>query len=381
MKINKSLLAAMLALGVAGIASADDVYITGSTAMRSTIYNALNTANVVFTNSVTFAGNGGGNGSSYMNFTGTLVGGSGTTTIHCHWSGSEAGVLDVASNSVVQETFLVTGATGDSTNNTSYTSPVNVDLALADNAQTYSRTKNPPLVSTKIGVVTFEWVRNPGLWTGTNVTDNQIRQALGGAAPLAVFTGNSSDTGSFVYVEGRDNQSGTRVNTLGVSGYGIFTAVNQIEINSSGVQQTVGGNYIGDFGFSSGGTLAGTLGANTTSATDNTPNAGTGFSIIAYLGISDATTAIGNGATALAYNGVPFSAAAVKEGTYNLWGNEYILKSPNATGSALTAYNRLALLATKNTGVWASLFDGVKAIHLADMHASRVGPNSDISHN
>lgn len=100
MKINKAILAAVLGLGVAGSTQAADVFMSGSTAMRATMYNALVTDGVVFHPAPTFTGWGGsGSGDSYMAFRGTLVGGSGTVTIFCSWSGSEAGVKDVVTGS------------------------------------------------------------------------------------------------------------------------------------------------------------------------------------------------------------------------------------------------------------------------------------------
>jgi hypothetical protein len=252
-----------------------------------------------------------------------------------------------------------------------------VNLAMADNAQSFSRTKKPTLTTgSEVGVITFKWVRNPGKWTGSNVTDSQIRQALGGFCPLAVFTGNAADT-SYIYVSGRDNQSGTRVNAFGDSGFGILTTPVQIEMNGSGVMQQVNGSYGGDFGFSSGGTLAGTLGANTTAATDSL-NGGTGYSVIAYLSVGDAATAVTAGATELTYDGVPFSSAAVIEGTYTFWGNEYIYQANNVTSG--TEANNIYKLLSATTGINA-FCDGVKAIKLTDMHCTRTGPNSDPSHN
>lgn len=390
MKINKSILALMLGLGMTGIASADDVYLTGSTSMRASMYGALIAPNTVFTNTPTYAGDGSSGTPSkenYMNFTGTLVGNGATvTTIHCHWSGSEAGMLDVCSNNVVQEQFMPSSASGDSSANiATLTSPVNVDVAMVDNAQSFSRTKVPACTGTKIGVITFQWVRNNGLWSAgsssglTNITDSALQAALSGGCRLADFTGNSADT-SFVYVMGRDNGSGTRVNTFGDCGYGIFTPPQQIEVDSSGNMINLGtgtGNgYTGDFGFSSGGTLAGLMGKNTTATTDQV-NSGTGFTVLGYLGISDAQTALGNaGTAALTYNGVPFSAAAVINGQYPFWGYEYVYKSPSASASGVVAYNRLKLLATLSTGAWSGIFDGVKAIHLTSMNASRGGPTS-----
>jgi len=282
-------------------------------------------------------------------------------------------------------------ASGDSSNNIiSLTTPQNVDLAMADNLQTYSRTKKPTLANgTKVGVITFAWVRNNGLWQGSNVSDVQIQQALGGACPIAVFSG-SNDLTSFVYVTGRDFSSGTRVNAFGDSGFGILNSPNQVEVNSSGVMQDINsdGTYEGDFGYSSGGSVASALKVNTTSATDLTPNGpATGFSLIGYVGISDAGTASGSiSATGpsntgpgycLSYNGVPFSVAGVVNGQYSFWGNEYVYQSPNAGTEAQKVYNNFKVIASGHD----TIFDNVTAINLDKMHCSRTGPTAIPTHN
>ncbi len=389
MKINmkKSLVAATLCLGVAGASQAGNVYVTGSTAMRSTFYNAIIQPGACFTAAPTVtlyqggtSGNNAGSGANYMAFSGTLVGGSGTTVIKCQWSGSEAGIQDVATG--LSENFIADSALNgadNGTNNPAALESHTVDLAMADSSQDFSRTPSPVLnQGTQVGVITFEWIRNPGKFTGSNVTDQQIRQAFSGLCPLAVFSGNAADTGSFVYVSGRDNLSGTRVNGFGTTGFGIFTIPKQIEINNSGVMQQIGGQYKGDFGFTSGGTLAKTMGANTTAQTDMAyPTHPTGFSVIAYVGISDGNTAVANGATVLTLNGVPFSPAAVKEGTYNYWGNEYIYAANTIGTEAQTAYNNLS---NPTTGI-SHYCDGVSAIDVTQMNCSRTGPDADPVHN
>lgn len=380
MKINKSILAVALGLSVAGVSEAGTVYVTGSTAMRSTFYAAATAPNVIFSGTplVTLY-NGGGSSANFMAFSGTLKGGSGNTVIDCSWSGSENGIKDVATG--VTETFIDPSSLNNSDNGTSLPSATvshAADLAMADNAQAFSRTTSPVLnTGTPVGVITFKWIRNPGKWTGLNVTDSQIRQAMGGYCPLAVFSGNAADTTSYVYVSGRDSGSGTRVNAFGDSGFGILSFPNQIEMNTSGVMQDLDGNgtYAGDFGFTSGGTLCGTMGANTTTATDSW-NGGTGYSVIAYASVGDAQTGINLGAVELSYNGVPFSSAAVKEGTYTFWGNEYIYQANSVDSEAQAAYSLLSA----STGITAYC-DGVKAIKLSDMNCTRTGPNSDPSHN
>ncbi len=381
MKLNKSLLAVALSLSMAGLSQATTVYMSGSTAARNVVYKALTNAGTVFQSQpISTLYKGSGAKASLMAFQGTLVGG-GAVTIKCFWSGSEGGILDVVSNAVVTEAFIGDSALNGLENGSASPASVDnhgVDIGMADNQQAYSRTKKPTLTTgTDVGVITFKWVRNPGLWLGTNVTDSMIRQAFAGACPRAVFSGNAADINDYVYVSGRDNLSGTRANAFGNSGYGIFTFPYQIEINTNtGTMLQVGGEYAGDFGWSSGGTLAATLGAGTSDKADDF-NSVTGYSVIAYLGLSDAATAVAAGATELAYNGVPFSAAAVKEGTYTFWGNEWIYKANVPfTPEATTVYN---LLANQTTGI-AAFGNGSDLIKKTDMHATRSNPVSDPSH-
>ena len=307
MKIYRSILLAVLGLGVAGAAQAGTVYLTGSTAFRSQTFDALSTAGAVFSAAPTITTWEGAAPAkaNYMAFTGTVIGG-GSTTVLCHWSGSEAGFGDTASVPQPTEQFAAVqdGAnhTGSPTSFVSHTA----DLSMAGNIQDYSgvfanNLTPPPPYSTgqEVGVVTFEYVRNPGLWTGTNITHAMIRQALGGFCVRSVFTGVPGQ-GDFVYVSGRDSGSGTRVNTFDESGFGAFTPPNQIEINgTTGAMidnNPPNGAYAkGDYGFSSGGTLAGTMGASTTASAD-LANGGTGFSVVAYMSTSDAATALSKGA-------------------------------------------------------------------------------------
>jgi hypothetical protein len=400
MKLNKSILAAVLSLGAVSLASAvttNTVYMTGSTAFRSSVYSAIIAPGVVFTAAPQFTvfqggstGSNAGNGGNYMAFVGTQQGTGTPLILQCHWSGSEAGVLDVASNSVVTESFMdpsLIDGNDHGTNLPSSTVSHNVDLAMADAKQAYSRTTKPT-VSTNafVGIVTFTWVRNPGWWTGSNVTDSQIRQSLSGYAPLAVFTGNAADTGSYVYVTGRDYSSGTRVNAFGDTGFGVLGSCYQIEMTSAGVMTAnvpyQGGPavYYGDFGFSSGGTEAASLGAVTTNAVDQVYG-GAGFSVIGYLGRSDANTATNDGATELTYDGVPFSTNNIIEGTYPFWGNEYILAANADAGSTVVQTIFLNLKNT-STGINHFLDDSSgKGIKIGSMHTTRQGPVTDPVHN
>ena len=186
---------------------------------------------------------------------------------------------------------------GSGTGDTSNVQVVN--LAMADTDQASSFTTTPSLTGTEVGIITFKVVRNQGLWTGSNVSDSQLRQAVGGGAPIGVFTG-ADDVTSYVYVAGRDTASGTRDNFLDDIQYGSHNAVGQIEL-SGGLMQLSGntGTYVDTWGQSSGGTLAKSITYNTSTTADpqealasGGANNPAGFSVISYLGYSDASTAL-----------------------------------------------------------------------------------------
>ena len=386
-KLKAAFLASALSLGLVDLAGAAQyVYITGSTAARNAGYSALISANV-FDTVPTFVGYGSSTAAkcTYMAFSGTItISGVPTAVIvKCTWSGSEGGIRDISQG--LSEPFLndpgVGGVDASNTGNSSTPSGTQlitntVDLAMADNDKAFSKNPNGFITGTKVCIIPFVWVKEKGSSTAlTNVTDQQIRQALTGGARLALFTGNPADT-NYVYVTGRDSESGTRVNALGTSGYGIFTTPFQIQVNSNGTMkdQTGLGDYVGDYGYASGGSVATQMGVDITNIPDPY-NSRANYNVIAYLGRSDATSAVNNGGTELSLNGVFESPAAVKEGFYSFWGNEFVYRKNTTTTQAQAVYDKLAA----PTGISGNS-DGVTTIHLGDMHASRSSPTTDPIH-
>jgi hypothetical protein len=358
--------------------------------MRSIIYsNLVASASGAFDSpgpsSVTTWGSANPSGATYMAFRGNIN--SVDTLVQCAWSGSEAGILDLASNSIVQENFLVSGDIDGMlhTGLPSSFTPATVDLAMADNIEADSvearKITDFPIINsqTPVAVIPFVFVRNPGVWNGvsasgcTNNVDciavQQTLDTLSQGAVQAVFTGVATDTTNYVYVSGRDQFSGTRANAFGgdVTGFGVQNIPFQVELSGSTL---TGGNNLG---FSSGGTLANSLGASTASFTDTVHTGLTGFTIIAYLGIADAKTATNNGAILCSLNGVPESTANVEEGAYDFWGNEILMEANGDTaGSALHT-------AIANTV--ASFCDDVTAIALPHMHTSKPNVDTRPTHN
>jgi hypothetical protein len=380
MNTKSIILAGAFALGFASMARAATqyVYMTGSTAARNAFYLTIIDGATVFdaTPTVVAQGNSDPSKATYHLFHGKI--GGADTILKAHWSGSEGGISDITGSAT--ETFLDDSAVSSSSSPGPFANST-VDLAAADNDKAYSRNPSAAITGTKVCIIPFIWVKEKGSAAGLlNVTDQTVRQALKGYAVLSQFTGNPADT-TFVYVTGRDNQSGTRVNQFGDCGFGIFSSpfMVQIAANGSMIDQGGFGTYLGDYGYSSGGTVATQMGYDLSQPTAVDAANGTGvekFSVIAYLGRSDANTAEANGATDLTCNGVAYSNAAIQQGLYNLWGNEYVYRRNTSTSQATAVYNKLVA----STGV-SGHADGTLTISLSSMHATRNGPTSDPIHN
>jgi hypothetical protein len=367
MKINSTLMALGLGLASLSLAEAQTNYvcITGSTAARGTVYNCLST-NTFDSAPTIITQTGSGSGATYMMFQGYI--GGAAYTVKCDWSGSELGILDVADGRSQQ--FLndsaVNGGSGPYV-----TLPV--DLCMADNAQAFSRTPSPVLQNgTEVCVIPFTFVKESGSAADlANVTDQAFQQVASGGATLGLLTGNPADT-TTVYLTGRDVNSGTRVNTFGDTGFGIFTTPEQIEVNASGMELQ-GKSYYSSSGYSGGGSVASQMEINLSGFSD--PITGnSSFSVIAYLGISDAKNAIANnsGAAWLTYNGVAESSTAIEVGQYNLWGNEYIYEGNSPSSAASTVFGKLS----SKTGGITKCSDGITTIDLNLMLAARTGPTT-----
>src|SRR5438105_2506914 len=208
MNTKSILLACALGLGSASLANAAQyVYVTGSTAGRNAFYNAITDGSTVFDAAPTIVAQGNSDPSkaSYHNWHGNI--GGVDTIVKAHWSGSEAGISDIAGSGTEQ--FLDDSAI----NSLSSSTPgpfisSQVDLAAADADKAFSHNPSAAITGVKACIIPFVWVREKGSAAGlTNVTDQSARQALKGNAKLALFTGNSADT-TYVYVSGRDSGSG-----------------------------------------------------------------------------------------------------------------------------------------------------------------------------
>jgi hypothetical protein len=389
MNTKSLLLAASLSLGLLSASQAQiKVYMTGSTAGRSAVYATIMDGATVFDSTPTFVGQGttvvspaitgAPEDCKYMMFTGQI--GGNDVILKCTWSGSEGGIGDlVGANS---QKFLLDSATtvldGSAPNiDATVNAGITVELAAADNSVTFSKNPAAALQGDFVAIIPFKFLKQRGSKAGLlNVTSDAFKRiASTGYSSLALLTGGSTadDEGTRVYLSGRDNNSGTRVNALAITGYGIKTLPRQVTVNSAGVVSAPGLTT----GYSSGGALATQLGIDLAQTSSVDPNNGNAkFSVIAYVGMADAGPAEQSGAVPLSYNGVPFSIQAIREGQYGFWGNYYVYGRPSVSTSAQTILNKL--IAT--TGVNNHADDTV-LIKKTSMHASRSGPTTAPQHN
>lgn len=406
MNINKFALATICGLGLAASAGAVNfVYITGSTAFRSQAFNGITNS---FDAVPQIAARGGsaasGNNGSYMLFHGNV--GGVETWVNCAWSGSEGGIASVAQPGGNPVYFLKTDGTVSYTissakpsageTNTTATAP---DLAFADSSQAVSLTKTPALVkmgtnaspSGKIGIVPFVWAKNKNTnpsnsWTRiANVSDVGARALLAGPTIAALVTGDASDTNQFIYTVGRNNRSGTRVDTLACTRYGITVPVDQFNIggfpSSDGTSLLLAENADPNDGYDGGGDVEKALHIDGSCQQLDPINGKSGWIGMGYLGIGDATTLRNNGGVWLTFNGVAYSNGAVEEGQYSFWNYEYLFGRVGISGFAQTYGNSLASTYVPKFEGGANPANQDTSIALQYMHATKPSDTGDPAHN
>jgi hypothetical protein len=342
MKLKNSLLLAAATFVAASSANAQTVIdITGSTAGRSAVHNAIRT---VLSNE-TFVYNGSNfNGASKVLFKGDI---SGTPVIvRTTWSGSAAGVRDVAQNNS-SVWFPNTSIDTNSLNNTEVNLANNsvntvqdvAEIAYSDVFQSSTIYGSPTLTDDQAGIIPFKFYASVDAPASlSNITSLQARRLWQtGASNLAYFSGNSSDRTTLIAATGRDPESGTRITAMAEIGYGVFNEVKQYQPTISagavtGVALWPAGTYAeGNGGYTSGSSVK--------TAVQATSFGPAGFGLISYIGSSDWPAV--NAAKELSYNGVFYSADAVKEGKYTFWGYLHQMKQPSLSGTANTFYGSL----------------------------------------
>jgi hypothetical protein len=359
--LTKSI-AVLATLALAGAASADtDIFIAGSNGDRT----ATNTAiPKLLTGTVTFSGtNADPTKANFGVFKGGTFNGE-AVTVYVAYIGATGGVKAVAGLQTVK--FVAAGSTGVVTDPTVTGNPNQAhipDFTMSTNYQNtspyrglYQGVQYATLDDQLIGVTGLKWLGSKN-FPGDNVTSQSIEALyLGGAQPLALFTGLSADQNKTVYALGRNSDAGQRYIALaepkvgGSSTSAINAKVKQWKPTVSGAAAGVGGfvtggtvnahalwpletisgvdsEFLGNGGFPTGATLAPSLTVTLGDSvyTTENPNATAGY-YLGYLTPGDSDTiAIPNGAVELKYNGVPYSADHVREGRYTSWVYSHLL--------------------------------------------------------
>ncbi len=404
MKLHNLFTACALLLASANFVSAQNyLYVTGSTAYRSPVENALKAQ---FDAGVVYGYDGGSFGGQHDTiYSGTISGVA--WIIKTDWTGSEGGIQTVSGglsipflndNQIASCTTTGNGTLRNVTGDTTAQSDSELhgaDMAMSDTLQAASEFQGvfhgvtyPTLTeatASPVGINVFKFLANKGS-TLTAVTSQQLRKLYAaGKLPLAFFTGSNADESSTVYATGRNPDSGTRVTALLESGAGTaLTSVLQYQPfnGSTGLQGsgtvtnvnfypagTVNGISIttGNNGYSSGGNLAKSLnsdftngGAGVTASShlyNVTPSNGHSLSLLGYASSNDADGQIAGGVVELSYNGVKVGVSAdyntntlLTEGQYTFWSKEHVYPALSEDATHLTLINAIATTIPNQAG-------------------------------
>ena len=336
MKLIKNLALAAAVLGsTVGAQAQTTIDITGSTAGRGAVHNAILAA----LTGETYRFNGSNfNGAGRVLFRGNL--GTNQVVVRTAWSGSAAGVRDVAMNNS-SVWFINNGAfTAGALNNAVVTvgnlnaNFVNLvqdtpEIAFSDVFQSSTIYTAPGLTDALTGIIPFKFYASRDASTNlVNISPLQARFLWGnGFIPVALLTGLNADQATYAFATGRDPESGTRITAMAEVGYGVFGPVQQYQPSISGGAVTAitlwpAGTYAeGNGGYSSGSSVKTALEAN---AFTN------GNGLISYIGSSDWSTV----AKEMNYNGNSFSTNNVTEGRYTFWGYLHQLGHPGVVGTS-----------------------------------------------
>jgi hypothetical protein len=237
------------------------------------------------------------------------------------------------------------------------------DATMSDSFQSSTPYGTPALVEENpagngIGVVDFNWVKgtqhasipSASYNAFTNITTLQAQDILAnGFLPLSLFTGNSADAGYDVLLVGRNNDSGTRLDAEAETGYGFGGVEAQFQPNTSSGNIT-GTTFVGDNGFSSGGSVAASLNRPVSGADDAN---GVPYVFVGYLGKSDTATAT-SGSTpgvALTYNGEGNSNTNIQNGAYTFWSYEHLYYRSGFSGVKKNAIDLISNQARVTDGI------------------------------
>jgi hypothetical protein len=198
-----------------------------------------------------------------------------------------------------------------------------------------------------VGIVPFEWVSGNGAFANdggvTNISQQAVKTLLTqGVVDQALLTGtnNAADTANSFYLTGRNEDSGTRIDSFSEAQFGVTTPPLQYQSNFTlfpagsalNTEPNISWPQSGHSGYATGGNVATAL-----DVAESAPSF-----LIGYLGVTDAVTAVSGGGKALTYAGEAFSVPNVQNGLYTLWGYEHCYHLSTLSGTPLAAANAIA---------------------------------------
>jgi len=427
--MKKNLLMGALAALTIASASAETIYITGSTAFRSaanqTLLN-LYGANIMATDKSTTTDNSAGN----LLFTNCDVGGGNIVDVAVAWSGSEAGIqtvacgtnnktlpfFDKAKITALGGSFPKVSLAGGSMS----TLATNANTSLAKGSVAFSDTYQGASIFTGtasdgafynvlqdvvVGVIPFTFVANRDC-PYTDITTSIFNDiASKGYTYGSLFTGTAADTNVKCWLLGRNPDSGTRVTTFAVGKFGIKSTVAQVGLTAGSgtittIAKSTGGNInglaiaAGNNGESSGGTLCNFMtnvcAANVTTTAWAVARGSSGNYIIGYSGASDAAGTYASGLKYLTFNGVKgrcYNSSTktvldegytnVITGKYPFWSYSHVMwDTAYATAAASNVVTALTNAITTNSSSSSLLAPN---INLSDMQVKRTADAGVIS--
>ena len=279
MKISKTLLVGLMVVGFAGAASASvtTLCIAGSTAFRGSVIKAIQDS---LAPGYTYAFDGTGTQTQFnagqATYSGSiktgLTGAGESIIVKTYWTGSVAGVCDVSTTNPIIG-FIPTSAlpsTGGSNVHGLYTKESNVpnvamsDASAAADAESVataafgsidgsvyqaditnaglvdagSTGTNKAGTAKTVGMLPFVWVAGAETSGSTPPYTNMTQQAAStlesqGYIPASMLSGTAftTSTNDFVFLIGRNEDSGTRVNAQAEAAIGVTTAVSSFGLS------------------------------------------------------------------------------------------------------------------------------------------------------
>jgi hypothetical protein len=405
-------IAALGGLFAAGTLQAQvNIYIAGSTAFRANVFRSVKASFDGGTwTSINPANASSGTGVYTAQGTMSSLYGGQIVTVYASFNGSVQGLEDLLNNTSVTFTNITPGGAAVNTVPT-------VTFSDADKVSTLAA--NAPVTETHIAILPFTYCRNYYTpTTVTNLTGHQLQSLwANGLLKLSYFTGKDSDTNDFMYVTGRNKDSGSRVvcnSDAYFTGTPILYGFNTTAPTTWAIMnQNLNGSIYG-FGYSSGGNEAVALTNQNATAMNAIGNV-VGAACVGYEGLNDALAVAGSACTGspknngggncaiIAYDGVlPFNGyvpgsspvpaypdfTPIIKGQYSLWSYECMEMLNTHTSDATYQYytNFVSqidndLLQTELNGGNSAIYGPVTALRLSEMKSSRSSVGGAITPN